>query len=65
VVKVVENEAEAQIVCGLLRANGIECFSRDTEAIDSEIEDFIEAGPREIVVRAADADAAKELLETS
>jgi putative signal transducing protein len=64
VVKVVENEAEADIVCGLLRANGIECFSRDTEAIDSEIEDFIEAGPREIVVRAVDADAAKELLET-
>jgi hypothetical protein len=64
VVKVVENEAEAEIACGLLRANGIECFSRDTEAIDSEIEDFIEAGPREIVVRAADADSAKELLET-
>jgi hypothetical protein len=64
VVKVVENEAEAEIACGLLRANRIECFSRDTEAIDSEIEDFIEAGPREIVVRAADADAARELLET-
>jgi hypothetical protein len=65
VVKVVKNEAEAEIACGLLRANGIECFSRDTEAIDSTIEDFIEAGPQEIVVRAADADAAKELLEAT
>jgi putative signal transducing protein len=62
VVSVVETETEAQIVCGLLRSNGIDCYYRDTQAIDSPLEDFTAAGAREIVVRAADADAAKELL---
>jgi hypothetical protein len=62
VVTVVETEPEAQIVCGLLRSSGIDCYYRDTEAIDSPLEDFTAAGAREIVVRAADADAAKELL---
>jgi hypothetical protein len=62
VVKVVASEPEADIVCGLLRSAGIDCAYRDTEAIDSTIEDFIAAGPREIVVRASDLDAARELL---
>jgi hypothetical protein len=62
VVSVVETETEAQIVCGLLRSNGIDCYYRDTQAIDSPLEDFTAAGAREIVVRAADAEAAKELL---
>jgi putative signal transducing protein len=62
VVSVVETETEAQIVCGLLQSNGIDCYYRDTQAIDSPLEDFTAAGAREIVVRAADADAAKELL---
>ena len=48
--------------CGLLRSNGIDCYYRDTQAIDSPLEDFTAAGAREIVVRAADAEAAKELL---
>jgi Putative prokaryotic signal transducing protein len=62
VVKVVSSEAEADIACGLLRSAGIDCFYRDTEAIDSPLEDFIAAGAREIVVRAPDADAARQLL---
>ena len=62
VVKVVSSEAEADIACGLLRSTGIDCFYRDTEAIDSPLEDFTAAGAREIVVRASDADAARQLL---
>jgi Putative prokaryotic signal transducing protein len=62
VVTVVETETEAQIVCGLLRSNGIDCYYRDTQAIDSPLEDFTAAGAREIVVRAADGEAARELL---
>ena len=62
VVSVVETEPEAQIVCGLLRSNGIDCYYRDTQAIDSPLEDFTASGAREIVVRVADAEAAKELL---
>jgi hypothetical protein len=62
VVKVVSDETEAEIVCGLLRSAGIECGYRDTEAIDSPLEDFTAAGPREILVHAADLEAARELL---
>jgi Putative prokaryotic signal transducing protein len=62
VVTVVSGETEAEVTCGLLRSAGIECAYRDTEAIDSPIEDFIAAGPREIVVRASDLDAAREVL---
>ena len=62
VVKVVSDETEAEVVCGLLRSAGIDCAYRDTEAIDSPFEDFIAAGPREILVRDADLEAARELL---
>jgi Putative prokaryotic signal transducing protein len=62
VVKVVSGEPEAEIVCGLLRSAGIDCSYRDTEAIDSPLEDFTAAGPREILVRACDVEAARELL---
>lgn len=62
VVKVVSGESEAEVVCGLLRSAGIECGYRDTEAIDSSLEDFMPAGAREILVHQADLEAAKELL---
>jgi hypothetical protein len=65
VVTVVSSETEAEIACGLLRSAGIECAYRDTEAIDSPLEDFTAAGPREIIVHAADLEAAKELLAPS
>jgi hypothetical protein len=62
VLTVVSGEAEAEVVCGLLRSAGIECGYRDTEAIDSPLEDFIAAGGQEILVRESDLEAAKELL---
>ena len=62
VVRVVSGEPEAELACGLLRSAGIDCFYRDTEAIDSPLEDFTAAGQREIVVRSSDADAARQLL---
>jgi hypothetical protein len=62
VVKVVSGESEAEVVCGLLRTAGIECAHRDTEAIDSPLEDFIAAGEQEILVHASDLEAAKELI---
>ena len=63
--KQVSDESEAEIVCGLLRSAGIECGYRDTEAIDSALEDFTAAGPREVLVYAADLDAARALLDAS
>jgi hypothetical protein len=65
VLTVVSGEPEADIVCGLLRSAGIECAYRDTEAIDVPLEDFTAAGPREILVRASDLEAARELLADS
>ena len=62
VLTVVSGEPEAEVVCGLLRSAGIECAYRDTEAIDSPLEDFMAAGAREILVRPTDLEAAKELL---
>jgi hypothetical protein len=46
----------------LLRSAGIKCGYRDTEAIDSSLEDFMPAGSREILVDAADLEAAKQLI---
>jgi hypothetical protein len=62
VLKVVSDEPEAEIVCGLLRSAGIECDYRETDAIDSALEDFTNAGPREILVYSSDLDAARALL---
>jgi hypothetical protein len=62
VLTVVQGETEAELLCGLLRSHGIECAYRDTEAIDSPIEDFIAAGPREILVYEADLEAARALV---
>ena len=65
VLTVVSGEPEAEMVCGLLRSAGIDCAYRDTEAIDSPLEDFTASGPREILVRDADLEAARDLLPGS
>jgi hypothetical protein len=62
VLTVVADGPEAEVVCGLLRTAGIECGFRDTEAIDSPLEDFTAAGRREIFVYESDLDAARALL---
>ena len=62
VLTVVSDEPEAEVVCGLLRSAGIECGYRDTEAIDSPLEDFTAAGRREVFVHESDLDAARALL---
>lgn len=65
VVKVVSSQSEAEVVCGLLRSAGIECAHRDTDAIDSPLEDFMAAGGQEILVHESDLEVAKELLEAT
>jgi len=65
VVKVVASQSEAEVVCGLLRSAGIECAHRDTDAIDSSLEDFMAAGAQEILVHESDLEAAKELLDAT
>jgi hypothetical protein len=62
VLTVVSGESEAEVVCGLLRSAGIKCAHRDTDAIDSSLEDFMAAGSQEILVSGPDLEAAKQLL---
>jgi hypothetical protein len=62
VLTVVSGPPEADLLCGLLQSAGIDCAYRDTEAIDSPIEDFIAAGQQEILVRPADLEDARALL---
>jgi Putative prokaryotic signal transducing protein len=62
-VTTVPGEPEAEVLCGLLRANGIKCAHRPTAEADSAFEGFGgEGGQREILVDPADLDAARELL---
>jgi hypothetical protein len=65
VLTVVSGAPEADILCGLLSTAGIDCAYRDTEAIDTPLEDFIADGPVEVLVPAADLDAAREILAAS
>jgi putative signal transducing protein len=58
----VADEGEAEIVCGLLRSAGMKCGYRDTDTIDSSLEDFTATGPREILVQPSDLEAARALL---
>jgi hypothetical protein len=63
-VAVVPGEPEAEVLCGLLRANGIKCGFRPTPEADSAFEGFGgEGGEREILVDPADVEDAKALLE--
>ncbi len=65
VLTVVSSEPEAEALCGLLGSAGIECAYRDTEAVDTPLEEFIASGPREILVHAEDLDSARTVLPSS
>lgn len=58
----VSGEIEADVVCGLLRAAGIECGDALTEELDSQLDGFTADGPRVILVHESDLDAARALL---
>ena len=62
---VVGDELEAEMLCGMLRANGVECFYRRTDpasAISVYAVGTSIAGPTEVVVNEEDLDRARRLL---
>jgi len=59
---VVGNEAEAGVVCGLLRANGLRCSYRQTNFGAGAADGFPQGGPFEILVEESDLPEAKALL---
>jgi hypothetical protein len=64
---VVGDEAEAAIICGLLRTEGIVCEERRTDRGAGAWEATGSGGPREILVTPSDLERARKLLtsETS
>ena len=62
---VVGNEIEAEMLCGLLRSDGIECNHRKADSASMlSAEGGAIARPTEILVHARDLDAARRLLES-
>jgi hypothetical protein len=62
---VVGDEMEAEILCGLLRTNGIRCSYRKTNtaaAVSAFGAGGVMAGPTEVLVAESDPVAARELL---
>jgi hypothetical protein len=60
-VTVAPNETEAEIICGLLRSEGIECSYRQTN-VGAGAFDGMPGGSQEVVVAARDLERAREVL---
>jgi hypothetical protein len=60
-VETVGTEFEADAVCGLLREAGIECMHRGT-TMSAGVLGGLGQGAREVLVRAEDAERAREAL---
>jgi putative signal transducing protein len=59
---VVPNESQAEVVCGMLRANGIACGYEQTNFGGGAADGFPRGGPVEIFVAEEDARKAGQLL---
>jgi hypothetical protein len=59
---VVPNEPQAETIRALLRTEGIESLQRPTDFAAGAFDGWSAGGPREILVRAIDLEAARELL---
>ena len=63
VLEAVPTVMEAGLICGILRDAGIQCYDRPTNFAVGAADGYPSPGPREIVVRGADAGKARETLE--
>jgi hypothetical protein len=60
---VVRDEPEAEIVCSLLRSEGIACYHRPTNVTAGAFDGVVgSGGSREVLVGPQDLDRARELL---
>jgi Putative prokaryotic signal transducing protein len=60
---IVGSEPEADLVCDLLRSEGIECIHRVTDLGAGALDGVAAFGAREILVHEADLERARELTE--
>jgi Putative prokaryotic signal transducing protein len=58
-------EYEAEMVCALLRTEGITCDHRPTNVSVGAMDGLSRGGPREIIVEEQELSRAHELLEAS
>ena len=61
----VPSEYEAEMLCALLRTEGIECAHRPTDIAVGAMDGMPGGGPREVVVKREDLDRAHEILAAS
>jgi hypothetical protein len=59
---IVPSEPEAELVRGLLATEGIESMHRPTDVAAGALDGWAAGGSREVLVRAADLEAARELV---
>jgi hypothetical protein len=64
VVALAGTEIEAEVLCSVLRSAGIECMHRLTDRGAGAGDGISFGGPREVLVRRGDTDAARELLDS-
>jgi hypothetical protein len=62
---VVPREAEAELLCALLRTEGIDCDHRPTNFAVGSMDGMPGGGPREVVVAEGSLARAQELLAAS
>ena len=62
VLQTVPTPMEAAVICGLLREAGIDSYDRATDFAAGAADGLTVIGPRDIVVRREDADAARAAL---
>lgn len=62
---IVAGEPEAELMRGLLATEGIESMQRPTNFAAGALDGWAAGGAREILVRASDLDAARELVADS
>jgi Putative prokaryotic signal transducing protein len=59
---IVSSEPEAEMLRGLLATEGIESLQRPTDFAAGALDGWAAGGAREILVRQADVEAARELI---
>ena len=61
-IAIVPSEPEADLLCGLLRTEGIRCMRRVTDVGAGALDGVAPIGSREVLVSAEDEERARELL---
>ena len=61
---IASSEPEAEVIRGLLATDGIDSLQRPTDFAAGALDGWAAGGAREVLVRAADLEAARELLDS-